>query len=126
MTAGLSYRIPGHGAGICTEPISGSTMHTTGSTPSLLVGGVRTAMRSLMICGDTRKWIISEVCAEQFESTGFDPPKPGGRYPGDGRDKRGIRSFLINPQEVSTNPLYRFLIVSLEDMSMTTNENSVP
>ena len=60
--AGLSHWMPGHSAGICTGPISGSTIHNAGSTPSRSGGGARTAMRSRMICGKKRTGHIPYQC----------------------------------------------------------------
>ena len=63
MTAGLSHGMPGHGAGICSGPISGSTMHNAGSTPSRLGGGARTATRSWMICGEDSTGYVPYHCS---------------------------------------------------------------
>jgi hypothetical protein len=59
MTAGLSHEMPGHGAGICSGPISGSTMHNAGSMPFRSGGGARTATRSWMICGENSTGYVS-------------------------------------------------------------------
>ena len=68
MTAGLSHGMPGHGAGICSGPISGSMMQNAGSTPSRSGGGARTATRSWMICAEFSTGYVSYHCP------GINPP----------------------------------------------------
>ena len=74
MTAWLPHRIPGHGAGICTGPISGSTMHNAGSTPSRSGGGARVATRLRMICGKNSSGFLLYHWSERTLSPHYPSP----------------------------------------------------
>jgi hypothetical protein len=74
MTAGLSHGMPGHGAGICSGPISGSMMLNAGSTLSRSGGGARTATRSWMICGEFSTGYVSYHGSRSIRSPRYPLP----------------------------------------------------